>query len=161
MGKGSMMNVFRKLGLVTKSSTETEEAFCGERFPKCTWFRSFRMAQGDSEKENALMQENKSCIMFHENYPFSIGKGTKHAHVRCFFVVEKIEKKELKVACCPTDKMIADYRSKPTRGSLLVYQRNVIQGVDEKHVPLCERWCKRFLEKCELWDDLEDDLSRT
>ena len=97
------------------------------------------MAQGDVDKEDVLTQENKSCVLLHKNYPLSIGKGTKHIHVRHFFVVNKIEKKAVKVSCCPTDKMIADYSSKPTQSSLFVYQRNVIQGVDEKYIPLCER----------------------
>ena len=39
MGKGAMMNVSKKLGLVSTSSTEKEVASNGERFPKCSWFR--------------------------------------------------------------------------------------------------------------------------
>ena len=50
MGKGSMMIVSKKLGLVTASSTETEVVSAGEHFPKCTWFRCFRMAQEDTMK---------------------------------------------------------------------------------------------------------------
>lgn len=38
MGKGAMLNVSKKLGLVTNSSTETEIVSTGERMPKCTWF---------------------------------------------------------------------------------------------------------------------------
>ena len=41
MGKGALINVARKLGLVTISSTETEVVSTGERMPKCTWFRYF------------------------------------------------------------------------------------------------------------------------
>ena len=119
------------------------------------------MAQGDADKEDMLIQDNKSVILLHKNYPFSIEKGTNHIHERCFFVVDKIEKKEAKVVHYPTDKTIADYSSKPTQGSLFYYQINVIQGVDEKDVPSCKRWCKRVLEKHELWDELDDDLPRT
>ena len=36
MGKGAMVNVSKKLGVATTSSTETEVASNGERFPKCT-----------------------------------------------------------------------------------------------------------------------------
>ena len=59
------------------------------------------------------MQDNESCVLLHKNYPFSIGKGTKHVNVRYFFVVDKMEKKEVKVVYCPTEKMVADYSSKP------------------------------------------------
>ena len=106
------------------------------------------------------MQDNKSCILSHKNYPFSIGKGTKHIHVRYFFMVHKIDKKEVKVAYFPTEKMIADCSSKPTQGSLFVYQRNMIQGVDEKDISLHKRWHTRALEKYELWDEIEEDLPR-
>ena len=35
MGKGPMMDVSKKLSLVTTSSTDTEVFSTGERFPKC------------------------------------------------------------------------------------------------------------------------------
>ena len=43
MGKGAMINVSKKLGLNTLSSTETEIVSTGERLPKCVWFRYFRI----------------------------------------------------------------------------------------------------------------------
>ena len=45
MRKGAMVNVPKKLGLVTVSYTETEVVSDGEQFPKCSWFRCFRLAQ--------------------------------------------------------------------------------------------------------------------
>ena len=46
MGKGAMINISKKLGLVTTSSAEKEIASTGERHPKCAYFRHFRMDQG-------------------------------------------------------------------------------------------------------------------
>ena len=69
-------------GVVTTSSTETEVVADGERFPKCTWFRYFRMAQGDVVKEDMLMQDNHSCVLLNKNHPFSVGKGSKHINIR-------------------------------------------------------------------------------
>ena len=37
-GKGVMINLSKKLGIVTTSSIETEMVSTGERLPKCTWF---------------------------------------------------------------------------------------------------------------------------
>lgn len=54
IGRGAMINASKKLGVVTTSSTETEVVANGERFPKCTWFRHFRLAQGDDPKVDAL-----------------------------------------------------------------------------------------------------------
>lgn len=40
-GKGAMINVSKKQGIVTTSSTETEVVLTRERLPKCTWFQNF------------------------------------------------------------------------------------------------------------------------
>ena len=95
MGKGAMLNVAKKLGMVTISSTETEVVSTGERLPKCTWFRYMRLAQGEEMSEDVLMQDNKSSILLQKNYPFSVRKGSKHIHVRFYFAKDKIDKKEL------------------------------------------------------------------
>ena len=158
MGRGTMINTSKKLGVVTTSSTETEVVACGERFPKCTWFRYFRLAQGANDKEDILFQDNKSAILLQKKHPFSIGRGSKHIHVRYYFVVDKVENKELKIIYCPTEEMIADYSTKPTQGALFTYQRNVILGVKEEEFNACKMWYKRKLEEYDLWDDDKKDL---
>ena len=75
MGRGAIMNVARKLGLNTVSSTETEVVSSGERMLKCTWFRYFRLAQGDKPIKDVLMQDNKSAILLQKNWPFQPEKG--------------------------------------------------------------------------------------
>ena len=74
-GKGAMINVAKKLKINTASSTETEVVSAGERMPKCTWFRYFRIAQGEPIKEDILLQDNKSAILLQKNYPYSTGKA--------------------------------------------------------------------------------------
>ena len=61
---------------------------------------------------------------------------------------------------CPTEKMITDYSTKPTQGSLFACQRNLILGIDEKEFSMHKEWHKAVLVKYELWDDLEEDLLR-
>ena len=41
-----MINVPKKLGLITNSSTRTKGVSNGEIFQKQTWFKYFRMAKG-------------------------------------------------------------------------------------------------------------------
>ena len=132
MGRGAMMNMSKKLGVVTNSSTEIEIVSTRERFPKCTWFRYFRIAQGDEAKEDLLMQDNESTILMHKNYLFSNKKGSKHINFRYFFVVDKINQKEVKIVYCPTAKMIPDYSSKPMQGALFEYQHNTILGIKKE-----------------------------
>ena len=90
----------------------------GERFPKCAWFRCFRMAQRDMDKEDALMQVNKSCISLHNSYQCSVGKGAKHTHIRCFFVGDNIYKRDANIVHCSTEDMLADFSYKQMQGSL-------------------------------------------
>lgn len=158
MGTGAMINVSKKLGVNTVSSTETRIVSTGERFPKCLWFRYFRGSQGSALKEDILMQVNQSCILLQKNYPYSNGKGSKHIHVRYFFVVDKIKNKEVKIVYCPTEKMIADFSSKPTQGKLFEFQRNTIQGIKVENFRLYKEWYKKVLQQYKLFDDLEHDL---
>ena len=129
MGQGATTSVSKKLGLVAVSSAEIEIIADDERFPKCVWFRHFRLAQGDSDKEDVLTQDNASRVLLRKNHPFSVEKGSKHMNVRCFFVVDKLEKKEVKIVHCPSDKMVADFSSKPLQGSLFRHHRNAMQGI--------------------------------
>ena len=84
------MSASKNLGAVDVSSIETEIAADGERFPNRSWFRCFRLAQCDSAKEDALIKDNESCIFVHKHHPLSVGKYSKHANVRYFFAVDKI-----------------------------------------------------------------------
>ena len=78
------------------------------------------------------MLDNKSAILLQKNYPYSTGKGMKHVHVRFYFATDKIRSKELKVICCPTDELVADYNSKPLQGKLFYRHRNTIMGICEE-----------------------------
>ena len=71
-----------KIRLSTTSSTETEVVSAKERFPKCIWFRCFRLAQGASSKMDALTQDCQSFMSLHDHRPFSIGRGSKHVKAR-------------------------------------------------------------------------------
>ena len=69
-----------------------------------------------------------------------------------------MEKKELKTIYCPTEKMIADYSTKPTQGTLFEYQRDIILGVKKEECVMYKNWYKKKLMEYDLWDDEEDDL---
>ena len=107
-----------------------------------------------------LAQDNDSAIVIHKYYPYSTRKGTKHIYVRYFFVVDKIRNKEVKVTHCPTEKMQADFSSKPTQGLLFKKQRNVAMGLKDEDFPMHKAWHKRIIEKHDLWDNQEEDLDR-
>ena len=157
LGKGAMINVSKKVSLNTLSSTETEVVSTGERLPKCIWFRYFRIWQGDEPVEDVLMQDNKSAMILQRNWPFSTRKGSQHINIKYFFATDKIKSKEIKMVHCPTERMIADYNSKPLQGKLFYDNRNMIMGINTDHF---ERYKDRYAEVLKAYDlfEGEDDL---
>ena len=110
IGKDDAMSVSKELALATSSYAETEAACCGEHFRKFSFFRCSRTAQGDSVKEDSLVQNNKICILLHENFPFSIGKW----RMGRLFLVDKTEKGDAKVLHCLTESTFSDFSSETT-----------------------------------------------
>ena len=104
------------------------------------------------------MQDNKSCMLLHTNHPFSTRAGSKHINVRYFFVVDKMQSKEVRIVYCPTDEMVADYSSKPLQGKTFIYHRNTMLGICPEEYDLHKKWHKEALERYGLWDDEESDL---
>lgn len=158
MGKGALINVVKKIGLVTSSSTETEIVSTGKRINKCTWFRYLREAQGERVREDLLMQDNKSCILLQKSYPFSVKKGSNHIHVRYFLTADKVERKELKILFCPTDEMTADFNTKPLQGSKFVQFRNQLQGISIDDYDSYRHYYKKIMIGYKLFDDQENNL---
>ena len=78
-------------------------------------------------------------------------------NVQYFFVVDKIKNKEVKIVYCPTEKMIADYNTKPLQGSLFYYFRNKIMGLKTEEFKKYKDNYVEILKQYELYSD-EDDL---
>ena len=81
-----------------------------------------------------LYQDNEAAILLENNGRMSCGKGTKHIHIRYFFITDRINRKEIKVQHCPMQEMIADYFTKPLQGALFEKFRDLILGVKETDV---------------------------
>ena len=74
-----------------------------------------------------------------------------------FFVVDKIKNKEVKLVFFSTDKMVADYQSKPLQGMLFVDHRNMIMGINPEDFDRYKRMYVKVLMHYELYAD-EDNL---
>lgn len=74
------MSASKKLGLRAVSSMEAEVVTDEDRFPECSWFRYFYLAQDNETKEEAMMKCNERCMLLHKNHPFYIKKGIKHVN---------------------------------------------------------------------------------
>ena len=135
LGKGGTCNASTKQKLNTRSSTESEIVGSDDAMSQLLWTNYFLEAQGWFSQDTLMGQDNKSCMLLEKNGKASSSKRTKHMNVRCYFVTDRIQKKELKVFCCPTDEMVADFFTKPLQGRKFKKFRNMIMNIkDDKEI---------------------------
>ena len=72
----------------------------------------------------------------------------------CFFVVDKTNKYEVKIAHCPTDKMVAGFSTKLLQGKTFVVHRNTMLGIDPDDLSEHKKWCMEAIKRHDLWDEL-------
>ena len=85
-------------------------------------------AQGYKINKNILYQDNKSAILLETNGKRSSGKRTRALNIRYFFLTDQVNKGNLSIEYCHTDPMIADYMSKPVKGTKFVTFKKAIMG---------------------------------
>jgi len=82
------------------------------------WTKLFMEAQGYKIKHTIPYQDNKSTVLPLENGKNSSTKRTRALNIPYFYLTDQIEKGNIEVHYCPTNKMVADYHSKPLQGNL-------------------------------------------
>ena len=85
-------------------------------------------AQGIEVRDNILYQDNKSAMLLETNGLALSSKRTKHINIRYNYVADRVAKGDLRVVWCPTEKMIADFLTKPLQGKAFVEFRNLLMG---------------------------------
>ena len=78
--------------------------------------------------DNILYQDNRSAILLEKNGQASSSKKTKHIEIHYYYVADRIAKGDLLVVGCPTDKMIADFLTKPLQGKVFKKFRDMLMG---------------------------------
>ena len=131
-GWGVLLTKCQKQKLNTKSSTEGEIVGVSDFLPNVIWTRMFLEAQGIVIKENIVYQDNQSSMKILKNGKRSSGQKTKHMDNRYFWIKDRIESEGIKVVYCPTEKMVADFFTKPLQGSTFRKFRDIILGY--KHI---------------------------
>ena len=116
--------------LNTKSSTEGEIVGVSDFMPNMVWARMFMEAQGYILKENILYQDNQSAMKIIANGKRSSGQKTKHMDNRYFWIKDRIGSENITVEYCPTEKMLADFFTKPLQGNLFRKFRSVVMGYE-------------------------------
>jgi len=113
LGKGTIYGTSTREKLNTKSSTEAELVGVDDVLSQVLWTRCFMQAQGSEVRDNVMCQDNQSAMLLENNGRGSSSKRTRHINMRHFFVTDRIHKKKLRVAHCPTKEMLANCFTKP------------------------------------------------
>jgi len=132
LGKGAVCSTSTCQKLNTKSSNESELIGANNLMPQVLWTRYFQQAQGYEVHNNVMFQDNQSAMLLQNNGRGSSSKWTRHINIRYFFITDRINQKELRVAYCPTAEMIADYFTKPLQGATFRRLRDAILNIDQK-----------------------------
>ena len=102
--------------------------------PQMLWTNYFLTAQGYTPHETVLFQDNQSAILLERNGRRSSGQRTRHINIRYFFIKDCVESGKIVIRHCPTDKMVADYHTKPLQGKKFRDFHDQIMG----HSPMTE-----------------------
>ena len=118
LGKGAIYSGSWKQKLVARSSTESELIGMHDVLPQVLWTKQFLEEQGRLDTTTVVYQDNTSSILLERNGRSSSTKRMKHMHIHYFYVTEQVQNKNIHVAHCPTEEMVADFFTKPLQGSL-------------------------------------------
>ena len=136
-GIGILHHKSSKQKLNTKSSTETEVVGASDYITYTLWMKRFLNEQGYKVNRTIYYQDNKSAMKLESNGWRSKGEKSRHIDIRYFFIQDVLKREKIDLIHCKTDKMIADYFTKPLQGDLFKTLRSYIMG--EVAIPTEER----------------------
>jgi hypothetical protein len=128
MGTRFPLDKSTKHKLNTRSSTESEIVAVNDLIPQILWVCLFLKAQGFAVSDIILCQDNKSAMLLEMNRRASSSKRTRHIEIWYYYVADQVAKGDLRVVWCPTDKMIADFLTKPLQDKAFVKFRDLLMG---------------------------------
>jgi hypothetical protein len=128
MGTGCPLVTLTMQKCNVRSSTICELVAVDKMIGQILWTWLFMQAQGIKVTDNILYQDNKSAILLETNGRASSSKRTKHTKIWYYYVADCIAKGDLSVVWCPTNKMIADFLTKPLQGKVFQQFRDVLMG---------------------------------
>jgi hypothetical protein len=128
MGTGCAVATSTKQKCNVCSSTIRKLVAVDEMMAQILWTRLFMEGQGVKVTDNILYQDNRSAILLERNGQASSFKRTPHIKICYYYVADRIAKGDLLVVWCPTDKIIADFLTKPLQGKVFKQFRDLLMG---------------------------------
>ena len=90
------------------------------------WANEFLQNQGFEVNKATLYQDNMIAMLLEKNGCASSSTQTKHTKIRYFFIQDRIEKGDIGLEYCHTDKMVEEFMTNPLQGGNLFEFRNHI-----------------------------------
>ena len=122
MGTGCTVATLTKQKSNVRSYTIRELVAVNKMIAQIVWTSLFMEAQGVKVTNNILYQDNRSAILLAKNGRASSSKMTKHIEIRYYYDADQIAKGGILAVWCPTNKMIADFITKPLQGKAFKQQ---------------------------------------
>ena len=123
-----MIHGCTKQKINTKSSTESEVVGVSDFLPYAVWASHFLQVQGYKLKQNFFYQDNTSAIRMIKNGKSLAGNRSRHIHIRYFFTKDILNRENIEVEHCTTNKMIAGFYTKSLQGMQFYNLRKIIMG---------------------------------
>jgi ribonuclease HI len=121
-----------KQKLVARSSTEAEIIGLSEGLTHALWIRNLLGDIGLGHECISIYQDNRSAIHITKNGRNS-GQRTKHLDVKLFHAIDCYKNGDIDVVYIPTEKMLADYFTKPLVGaSFYELRENLVTELEFK-----------------------------
>ena len=109
--------------------TESEIVAASDYLAHTVWLAGFMKDQGYLLSRKLFYQDNMSAIQIVKNESVPSGKKSRHINIRFYFINDILKREGIDVKHCPTERMIADYLTKPLQGKLFKYLRDIIMGL--------------------------------
>ena len=152
MGLGIIQGKATKQKLNAKSSTEAELIGASDYIPWTVWVKWFLKDQGYKLRRSIFYQDNQSAMKMESNGMKSAGDKSRHINIRFFFIKDILKREGIELLHCRTERMIADYYTKPLQESLFKKMRDIVMGLapfpDEERVELIDNESSVASVKC-------------
>ena len=111
-----------------KSSTESEILAVSDFMSQTIHLRNFIEELTGKKLTINVLQDNKSTItLLKHGGPLS--EATRHIQIRNFFVKDYLDRGEVQLSYCPTNKMLADGFTKPLIGRKFYEFRHEVMNI--------------------------------
>ena len=94
--------------------------------PWTLWINQILKCQGYDTKKTIFYQDNESAVKLERNGLKSCGDRSRHIYIRYFFIKDVLEREDIYLEHCKTERMIADILTKPLQGGLFRLMRDII-----------------------------------